>query len=69
MLMRDTMADTGFGAAFFWISFVLIKSDILLQIIVAVIFEKLEAAAIEDNLNIEGYIYKQSIRNFVETWE
>jgi len=42
MLMRDTMYSEGFMYSFFWLSFVVVKTDILLQIIVAVIFEKLE---------------------------
>lgn len=42
MLMHDTILYTNYGASFYWTSFVLIKSNILLQIIIAVIFEKLE---------------------------
>ena len=44
MLMRDTMDSRGWFHCFYWILFVMLKTFVLLQIIIAVIFEKLESA-------------------------
>lgn len=42
IIMHDTMAELGWGAAFYWVMFVLVNVFIFLNIVVAVIFEKLE---------------------------
>ena len=57
-LMRDTMHAKGWYVSFYWIVFVLIKVYILLNVVIAVIFEKLEAAAQQKRLggDIDHYL-------------
>jgi len=49
MIMRETMYAKGKLAAIYWILFVLINVHIFLNIVVAVIFEKLEERARQNN--------------------
>ena len=45
LIMRETMAENGFSASFFWVLFDFINEYIFLKIVIAVIFEKLEERA------------------------
>ena len=67
--MHDTMTDKGFMASFYWTSFVVIKVYILLNVVVAVIFEKLELVTIKKSISGDMVYLLGSISNFTATWE
>jgi hypothetical protein len=68
MLMRDTMAGTGWYAAFYWILFVVVKVHILLNVVIAVIFEKLEMRQSNKHLSKDEKLYREAVNQFTETW-
>ena len=44
-MMHDTMAENGHSSIIFWVSFVVVKVYIVLNIVIALIFDKLEEKA------------------------
>lgn len=69
MLMRDTMAESGWYAAFYWVLFIIVKVHILLNVVIAVIFEKLEMRQQNKHLSKDEKLYRGAVTLFVETWE
>jgi hypothetical protein len=57
LIMRETMVEKGALAAFYWVLFVIINVNIFLNIVVAVIFEKLEERARQNDLSPEQQAY------------
>lgn len=45
-MMHDTMVEKGWPACFYWLAFIIIKVHILLNVVIAVIFDKLEEKAV-----------------------
>lgn len=66
--MHDTMDVKGWMYSSYWTSFVAIKVYILLNIVVAVIFEKLESRSFQKNFCPDMPIFLQGIENFITTW-
>lgn len=70
ILMYDTMDATGnWNYSFFWTSFYFLKAYITINVVIAVIFQKLEEKAAILNLSIEMKICIDSIDDFVHTWQ
>jgi hypothetical protein len=61
MLMRDTMEEKGWYMAFYWITFVIVKVHILLNVVIAVIFEKLEMRQQNKHLSSDEAILRETI--------
>jgi len=72
MYMHDTMEGTSNWAAFYWMFFILITVHIFFNIIVAVVFEKMEERSRLAALSYPGTRYSganNAIENFVECWQ
>jgi hypothetical protein len=71
MYMHDTMEATDNWAALYWVIFIVINVHIFLNIIVAVVFEKMEERGRLQALTTRGNRYSgaaEAIDNFVECW-
>ena len=66
--MHDTMRKKGWVAALYWIIFVTVNIHILLNIVTAVIFERLEERARMTQVakSCTGFI--ETLDDFVEKW-
>jgi hypothetical protein len=51
LIMRETMYEKGSIAAVYWVLFIVLNVHIFLNIVVAVIFEKLEERARQNNMS------------------
>ena len=72
MYMHDTMEATDNWAALYWVIFIVINVHIFLNIIVAVVFEKMEERGRLQALTTRGNRYSgaaEAIDNFVECWQ
>ncbi len=63
------MEKKGWYTCFYWILFVILKTNILMNIVIAVIIEKLEENEKELHINAVENLYRKAIINFVETWQ
>lgn len=57
LIMRETMYEKGSIAAVYWVLFIVLNVHIFLNIVVAVIFEKLEERARQNNMSPDQTAY------------
>ena len=68
-MMHDTMAKNGKSASFFWVTFVILKVYILLNVVVALIFDKLQERAYQIAADHDTGTLIDAIKDFVSLWE
>ena len=63
------MKDRNFYASLYWTSFIVVKAYIILNILVAVIFEKLESYNQQKLISGDMLVLIQSLDDFKTVWE
>jgi len=66
--MHDTTYSNGTFFGFYWIAFYIIIVYIFMNIVIAVVFEKLEERASLHNLSSEAFGFDDVLSMFVDTW-
>jgi len=66
--MHDTMHDNGTFFGLYWIAFYIIIVYIFMNIVIAVVFEKLEERASLHDLSSEAFGFDDVLNMFVNTW-
>jgi hypothetical protein len=61
LIMRETMYEKGSIAAVYWVLFIVLNVHIFLNIVVAVIFEKLEERARQNNMSPDQKAYNDCL--------
>lgn len=67
--MHDTIEDMGLFCAIYWILFVCINVHIVLNIVIAVIFDKLEEDSAARRQTKMGVLCSEAVEDFTRIWQ